>query len=229
MKKYIFLGLICAATSSFAAPTITDKSSEREQVGYSFGYLIGKSNANALNNLDINSFLEGFKTGYAGQDSTLSNEQMASVLNQYKRKMDAQELVTFQQSATQNLKEGTDFLKSNASKTGIKTTASGLQYQILSQGQGKKPTINSQVEVHYEGRLLDGTVFDSSIARDEPVTLPLNQVIKGWQEGISLMSEGSKYRFFIPANLAYGDVGAGDAIPPNSTLIFDIQLIKVVS
>ncbi|MCH4248718.1 FKBP-type peptidyl-prolyl cis-trans isomerase [Acinetobacter populi] len=229
MKKYLFLGLICAATSSFAAPTITDKSSEREQVGYSFGYLMGKSNANALNNLDINSFLEGFKTGYAGQDSTLTNEQMASILNQYKRKMDAEELVTFQQSAAENLKAGSAFLQSNASKTGIKTTASGLQYQVLSQGNGKKPTATSQVEVHYEGRLLDGTVFDSSIARDEPVTLPLNQVIKGWQEGIPLMSEGSKYRFFIPANLAYGEVGAGDAIPPNSTLIFDIQLIKVVS
>ena len=229
MKKYLLLGLMSITTMSFAAPQITDKSSEQEQVGYSFGYLMGKSNTNALSNLDFDSFVAGFKAGYAGQDSSLSNEQMINVLNQYKKKVDAKELVNFQKTAENTLNEGTTFLQRNASKAEIKTTASGLQYQILKQGQGKKPTAKASVEVHYEGRLLDGTVFDSSIARDEPMTFMMNQVIQGWQEGLQLMPEGSKYRFFIPAKLAYGEVGAGDAIPSNSTLIFDIELLKLKS
>lgn len=229
MKKYTLLCLLCIAGSSMAEPKITEKSSERVQVGYSFGYLMGKSNANALDDLDLDSFMQGFKQGFSGQASDLSNEQMINILNQYKKKVDAAELVAFQKISNQYLQEGNVFLQENAKKSGVQTTATGLQYLVLKQGTGKKPSASSQVEVHYEGRLLDGTIFDSSIARDEPVTFPLNQVIKGWQEGVQLMNEGSKYRFFIPAKLAYGEVGAGDGIPPNSTLIFEIELIKVIS
>ena len=108
------------------------------------------------------------------------------------------------------------------------TTKSGLQYQIVQTGQGKKPTVTSKVSVNYEGRLLDGTVFDSSIARGQPVDFQVSQVISGWTEGLQLMQEGSKYRFFIPAKLAYGDMGAGDSIGPNSTLIFDVELLKIL-
>lgn len=229
MKKYLLLSILCATSTTFAQTTITEKNSDREKVGYSFGYLMGKSNANALEDLDLDTFMQGFKQGFEGKEASLTNEQMIQALSQYKKKVEAEELVSFQKEASSNLAAGSQFLANNAKKSEIKSTATGLQYQILTQGTGKKPNAQSNVQVHYEGRLLDGTVFDSSIARDEPVTLPLNRVIKGWQEGMQLMPEGSKYRFFIPAKLAYGEVGSGEAIPPNSTLIFDIELIKVVS
>lgn len=228
MKQLIVLGLMCVSSVTFAATgTLSSKSSEREQVGYSFGYLMGKSNTSTLNDLDIDRFIEGFRQGYAGKPASLTNEQMVTALNRYKKRTEAAALTEVQQSAGQNLALGEKFLKENASKAGVKTTASGLQYLVLKQGNGQKPKANSSVIVNYEGRLLNGTVFDSSIARDQPTTLALNQVIRGWQEGLPLMNEGSKYRFFIPANLAYGEVGAGPVIEPNSTLIFDIELLKV--
>lgn len=229
MHKLLPVVLFCATSSLFAAPKITDKSTEKVQVGYSFGYLLGKSNTNALNDLDIESFTEGFKQGFKGEKSQLSNEQMIAVLNKYRKDAEASEMRAFHKEAEANLKIGTAFLENNAKKQGIKTTKSGLQYEVLQQGSGKRPKLNNTVEVHYEGRLIDGTVFDSSIARDKPISLQLDQVIKGWQEGLQLMPEGSNYRFYVPAKLAYGELGSGDAIPPNSTLIFDIQLLKINS
>ena len=119
------------------------------------------------------------------------------------------------------------FLAENAAKEGVVTTKSGLQYRILKDASGRKPTRDDVVRVHYEGRLLNGNVFDSSIARGEPAEFPLGQVIPGWTEGVQLMSVGAKYRFFIPAALAYGERGAGDAVPPHSTLIFDVELLEI--
>lgn len=230
MKKYAALAALFYLSQSYAAPAISDKSSEQAQVGYSFGYLMGKSNSNSLNDLDFEQFLQGFKAGYTGQPAALSNEHMINILSQFKKKADAKELVDLQKVAADNLKAGNDFLKNNLSKnpSTVKVTVSGLQYQVLREGTGARPTLNQQVKVNYEGRLIDGTVFDSSIARDESVTFPLKQVIAGWQEGLQLMREGGKYRFYIPAKLAYGEVGAGSRIAPNSTLIFDIELLKVL-
>ena len=119
------------------------------------------------------------------------------------------------------------FLAENARKEGVVTTKSGLQYQVLKDATGRKPTRDDVVRVHYEGKLLNGKVFDSSIARNEPAEFPLGQVIPGWTEGVQLMSVGAKYRFFIPAALAYGERGAGDAVPPHSTLIFDVELLEI--
>jgi len=150
------------------------------------------------------------------------------VLSQYKKQMEAKQLYAYQQLAQQNLKSGDAFLAENAKKSGIVTTKSGLQYQVLSAGKGKSPKATSRVKVNYEGRLLDGTVFDSSIARNHPVEFQLSQVIPGWTEGLQLMKEGEKARLFVPAKLAYGEVGSGDAIGPNSTLIFDIELLEVL-
>jgi FKBP-type peptidyl-prolyl cis-trans isomerase len=130
-------------------------------------------------------------------------------------------------SQTSNLEQGQAFLKANASKPGVHTTPSGLQYLVLEEGKGKSPKATDTVLVHYKGNLLDGTEFDSSYKRNEPISFPLNGVIPGWTEGVQLMKEGGKIRLFIPSNLAYGSRGAGGVIPPDSTLVFDIELLKV--
>lgn len=221
-----FLCLSLAATAGFAKD-INTKNSEAEQVGYSFGYLIGRTNADSLQGIDLDAFTQGLKTAAAGQKSTLSDEEMARVLTQFKRQTEAKELQALKKIADQNKVKGQAFLAENAKKAGVKTTKSGLQYVVLKEGSGKVPKASSTVQVHYEGRLIDDTIFDSSIARDQPAEFKASQVIQGWTEGLQLMKEGAKYRFFIPSELAYGQIGSGDVIEPNSTLIFDVELLKV--
>jgi len=226
MKK-LTLTLITLMIGTVQAAPITLKSPQKDQLGYSYGYLMGKGNTETLRDLNIETFVLGLEDAIKGKPATLSDEQMATVLNQYKKRLEAKQLVEFQEQAEKNAQEGKKFLAENAKKPDIITTKSGLQYQVLQQGAGKSPKLTSTVKVNYEGRLIDGTVFDSSIARNHPVEFKLNQVISGWTEGVQTMKEGGKSRFFVPSNLAYGDVGAGDAIGPNSTLIFDIELLEV--
>ena len=227
MKIQITLLSLALCAGSAFAKDISAKSSAAEQVGYSFGYLMGRSNADAMKDMDVDAFIEGLKAASQGKDAALSDEEMARVLTQYKKQAEAKQLIELKRKAAQNAKSGSAFLAENAKKAGVKTTASGLQYQVLQQGKGKTPKANSTVKVDYEGRLIDGTVFDSSIARNQPASFQVSQVIQGWSEGLQLMQEGAKYRFFIPANLAYGQIGSGDVIEPNSTLIFDVELLEV--
>ncbi len=208
------------------APMITTSSTDVQKVGYSFGFLMGQGNKDAINDLDTETFVAGFRDGYAGKPGKLTEEQMQATLMAYKQRRDAEEMQAIAKMGEENIKAGAAFLAANAKKPNIVTTASGLQYEVLTVGTGISPKATDQVKVHYEGRMLDGTVFDSSIARNEPITFPLNQVIAGWTEGLQLMKEGGKTRLFIPANLAYGESGAGE-IPPNSMLTFDVELIKV--
>lgn len=228
MKIQISLMVLLLSSGSLFAKEINNISSEAEKIGYSFGYLMGRSNADTLKDLDLDAFSQGLKTAAAGQKSSLSDEEMTQVLTQYKRQSDAKELIVLKQKAEENAKAGKAFLQENAKKPGVKTTKSGLQYLVLKEGKGKSPSANSNVRVHYEGRLIDGTVFDSSIARQQPVDFRTTQVITGWIEGLQLMKVGAKYRFFIPADLAYGQIGSGDIIEPNSTLIFDIELLEII-
>lgn len=228
MKIQISLMVLLLGSGSLFAKEINNTSSEAEKIGYSFGYLMGRSNADTLKDLDLDAFSQGLKTAAAGQKSSLSDEEMTQVLTQYKRQSDAKELIVLKQNAEENAKAGKAFLQENAKKPGVKTTKSGLQYLVLKEGKGKSPSANSNVRVHYEGRLIDGTVFDSSIARQQPVDFRTTQVIAGWTEGLQLMKVGAKYRFFIPADLAYGQIGSGDIIEPNSTLIFDIELLEII-
>ena len=229
MMKKIILGLsILMAVSHSQAATVNNKSPQKDQFSYSYGYAMGKTYADILKDIYPEAFLQGLQQGALGQKTSLTDEEMAKALAQYKQQSEAKQLIAFQQTAQENGKLGEAFLAENAKKSGIMTTKSGLQYQIVQTGQGKKPTVTSKVSVNYEGRLLDGTVFDSSIARGQPVDFQVSQVISGWTEGLQLMQEGAKYRFFIPAKLAYGDMGAGDSIGPNSTLIFDVELLKIL-
>ncbi|EEY75690.1 putative outer membrane protein MIP [Acinetobacter calcoaceticus RUH2202] len=229
MKK---IGLIIATStmslSVLAATPITNKSPAKEQFSYSYGYLMGRNNTDALTDLNLDTFYQGLQEGAQSKTARLTDEEMAKAINDYKKTLEAKQLVEFQKTGQLNIQAGTAFLADNAKKSGVITTKSGLQYQVLKEGNGQKPKATSRVKVNYEGRLLDGTVFDSSIARNHPVEFQLSQVIAGWTEGLQTMKEGGKTRFFIPANLAYGEVGAGDSIGPNSTLIFDIELLQVL-
>lgn len=214
------------STAGSKAPLITATSTDVQKVGYSFGFLMGQGNKDAINDLDTEAFVAGFRDGYAGKTGKLTEEQMQATLMAYKQRRDAEEVQAIAKMGEENIKAGAAFLAENGKKPNVVTTASGLQYEVLTAGTGASPKATDQVRVHYEGRMLDGTVFDSSIARNEPITFPLNQVIAGWTEGLQLMKEGGKTRLFIPANLAYGESGAGE-IPPNSLLTFDVELIKV--
>ena len=228
MKKTLITTSLCIlCTTAFAAP-INNKSSQQEQLGYSYGYVMGRTNTDTLKQVNLNAFIQGIKEGSSGQKATLTDEEMAKALAQYKQQSEAKQMLEFKKTADDNAKQGEAFLANNAKQAGVVTRPSGLQYSILQQGTGKSPTAKSKVSVNYEGRLIDGTVFDSSIARNEPIEFQVSQVIQGWTEGLQLMKEGAKYRFFIPAKLAYGEIGAGDAIAPNSTLIFDVELLKVL-
>ncbi|MGE8562790.1 MAG: FKBP-type peptidyl-prolyl cis-trans isomerase, partial [Acinetobacter bohemicus] len=221
MKTPMTLLCLCMFTTTGFAKTVTNSSSLNEQVGYSFGYLMGRSNAESVKDLDLDAFILGLKTAAQGSKSALTDEEMARVLTQHKKQSDAKQLIELKKKADANAKIGAEFLAANAKKQGVQTTQSGLQYQILKPGTGPSPKANSIVKVNYEGRLIDGTVFDSSIARNQTAEFQVSQVIQGWTEGLQLMKEGAEYRFFIPAQLGYGQIGSGDVIEPNSTLIFD--------
>lgn len=216
-----------AKKGSTAKSVVTASSTENQKVGYSFGYLMGKSNAEAVSDLDIDKFFAGFRDGYGQKASGLAENDMRKTLIAYKERHDAQAMKDIQKLGSENEAKGIAFLAENGKKAGVTTTATGLEYQVIKAGTGSTPTAVDQVQVHYEGKMLDGTVFDSSIARGQPVTFPLAGVIAGWTEGLQLMKEGGKSRLFIPAKLAYGETGAS-TIPPNSVLVFEVELLKVI-
>lgn len=173
-----------------------------------------------VENLNIADFTDAVKAIFEGKEPALPMEEAQKIINEYLRELEAK--------ATAQAKEvGAKFLEENAKNEGVKVTESGLQFVVEKEGTGIQPTAEDEVTVHYTGRLLDGTVFDSSVTRGEPATFPLNRVIPGWTEGVQLMKEGGKYTFFIPSELAYGAHGVPNAIPPHSTLIFEVELIKV--
>lgn len=174
-----------------------------------------------IENFSIEDFAQSVNDVLAGRPTALSNREAQELLNNYfqeKEKAQAQQAIA----------DGKVFLEANAKKEGVITTKSGLQYEVLREGTGKNPKATDTVRCHYEGRLLDGSVFDSSYKRGEPADFGLNQVITGWTEGVQLMKEGAKYRFYIPYLLGYGERGAGASIPPYSTLIFDVELIEIL-
>ena len=205
---------------------ITDKSPELEQVGYSLGYLIGSNNKNDIPDLNIEAFEHGIRDAYSGDEKkrALTQEQMEKVLMEYQKKREAEITKEVEAKAKANKEAGEKFLAENEKKEGVQKTASGLQYKVITEGTGAKPKATDTVTVHYEGKLIDGKVFDSSYERGEPVSFRLNEVIKGWTEGVQLMNTGSKYELYIPSDLAYGETGNPN-IEPNSVLIFTVELL----
>lgn len=233
MKRHIIAGttvlaltLALAACKKDAQPSSAKLDSEDAKAAYSIGYMTAKSMSAQLPSLQVESYQAGFKDAYAKKPGTITEEEMKTVLMAFETKMKKEAEEKQKKAAAEAVSKGAAYLAENAKKAGVTTTASGLQYEVLKEGSGAKPKATDTVKVHYEGKLVDGTVFDSSIKRGEPVSFPLNQVIPGWTEGVQLMSVGSKYRFVIPANLAYGENGGGP-IPPNSVLTFEVELLEI--
>lgn len=207
---------------------------EKEQISYMIGLDMAKSLEPIKDGLDVEVFAEAMKAQFAGEEPRMTDEQSLAVQEAFTAKLQAKQAEEQAAAAAEreaqgerNKVEGPAFLSDNKDKPGVKTTESGLQYLVVRAGSGAKPTAEDIVRVHYKGTLLDGTEFDSSYERGQPAEFGLNQVIPGWSEGVSLMPVGSKYTFWIPAELGYGDSGGGP-IPPNAVLTFEVELLDII-
>ena len=197
-----------------------------DKVSYALGLGIGQQLAQmGASDLNIDDFADAIKDVINGNELKVPHKDAQTIVQEYFRQQEERINAI---RAEQGKAEGEKFLAENGKKEGVVTLKSGLQYEVLREGNGKKPKATDQVKCHYEGTLINGQVFDSSYKRNEPAVFPLNQVIPGWTEGLQLMQEGAKYRFYIPYILAYGESGAGGSIPPFATLIFDVELLEVM-
>ena len=228
-KTFAKLTLATSISLALALPSlaVAAPKTEEERIGYSLGIMVGRQLQQDISELDVDSFSAALKDLYKGNTPSINDEEIGQILDQLQQKMAAEAQQKEAAAAEENLAKGQKFLAANAKKSGVKTTKSGLQYKIVKQGKGKKPTATASVKVHYEGKLIDDTVFDSSYERGEPVNFKVNQVIAGWQEALQLMPEGSEWMVYIPADLAYGPAGAGGSIGPNETLVFKVELQEV--
>lgn len=193
-----------------------------DKFSYSIGLGIGQNLLGmGARNLNVEDFAQAVKDVLEGNPTAVSHTEAREVVNKYFEELEAK-------LSAEAKEKGKNFLEENKKKENIVTLPSGLQYEVIKEGNGRKPKATDRVRCHYEGTLIDGTLFDSSIQRGEPAVFGVNQVIAGWVEALQLMSEGSKWRLFIPSELAYGANGAGEMIPPHSTLIFEVEMIEVL-
>lgn len=220
-KKLLILVCVCCfgivTTTNAQVKNMTDK----EKASYALGANNGEQFKNLGLDIDANVFLQGLKDAMAGQNKFSTDEMQAAF-----GLLDSMVRANQDKMLKEEKAAGAAFLAKNKTQPGVKETPSGLQYKVVREGNGKKPNATDKVKVHYKGTLLDGTVFDSSYDRNEPIVFPLGNVIAGWTEGLQLMSEGSKYILYIPSDLGYGDRGA-QTIKPGATLIFEVELIEV--
>lgn len=211
-----------------AGATLAQKlTTDAQKTSYSMGYRVGQNMQRSGIEIESDSFAKGVADAIAGGNTLLTQEEMQQVLAEFQEKMRAKQQQAHASAGTKNKTDGEKFLAANKSKKGVKTHASGVQYKVLQSGKGKTPGHQDTVLAHYRGTLLDGTEFDSSIARGKPAEFPVGGVIKGWQTVLQMMKEGDKWQVWIPADQAYGERGAGPKIGPNATLSFEIELIKV--
>lgn len=210
-----------AEIAELKTPKVADTTDMHKKASYGLGVIIASNlKMQGGDSLDVETINIALKDTYLGKPLVMDKDKSALVVQDYMQK-------AMEQKALKAEAESKAFLDANKAKEGVKVTASGLQYQVLSSGNGKVPAATDRVTVNYVGKLVDGTEFDSSYARNEPATFTVNQVIPGWTEALQLMKEGDKWMLFIPSNLAYGEQGAGGQIPPNATLIFEVELLKV--
>ena len=218
MKKIILSLILIMGITSINAQNLN---TEMEKVSYSLGVNVAKSVKNqGLTSIDSEAIAQAFTDVFEGNELKISEQESNLVLQDYFGKL-------AKEAQSANVEAGQKFLAENAKRNSVTTTATGLQYEVLTEGSGDSPKETDQVTVHYHGTLIDGTVFDSSVERGQPATFPVNGVIPGWVEALQLMKPGAKYKLFIPSNLAYGERGAGGSIGPNATLIFEVELISI--
>ena len=222
----IILSVICAVQICPAEDEM-DLSDEKTRINYSVGYQIGGDFKRQGIEIDPEMLVKGIQDGLAGKATLMTPEEMNQALVDLKKRITADQQKAQKKAAEENLAAGRDFLEKNRNGEGVRVLPSGLQYKIMHEGTGETPTATDTVTVHYRGTLIDGTEFDSSYSRGKPATFQANRVIAGWNEALQMMREGSKWQLFIPANLAYGERSAGSRIAPNSTLIFEVELISV--
>lgn len=228
MKLAVFIAVL---SISFAAcqseKSRSDLKSQKEKVSYSIGMDIGKNLKQNNVEVDPAFVAQGIKDILEGRQVLMADSEVQTVMAQFQQEMMQKQMKKMQEDAGKNKKDGQDFLDENKKKQGVVTLASGLQYQILQSGNGEMPKLTDKVKCNYIGTLINGTEFDNSYKRGEPAVFPLNGVIKGWTEALQLMKVGDKWRLFIPSDLAYGDQGAGQQIPPGATLIFEVELLSI--
>ena len=201
--------------------------SDKERQSYAVGMNIGESLHRQPVELDSTALMQGLKDSMSGGKTLMTDDEAKTALTELSQQVRTKQEEKVKQAAENNKKEGEAFLAANKTKPGVVTTPSGLQYKILTEGKGPKPTAADKVNCNYKGTLINGTEFDSSYKRGQPATFPVGQVIKGWTEALQLMPVGSKWQLFIPADLAYGDRGAGSDIGPGATLIFEVELLSI--
>lgn len=217
------------ASAAMASRAGTDLKSSQDSISYSIGLFMAQNlKQQGMNDLNQAMLAKGLQDAMAGGSTRLTQEQAGTILNAYSQKQYAVRNAESLKVSAENKKIGNAFLAENKTKSGVVTTASGLQYTVEKEGTGAKPTASDRVKVHYTGKLLDGKVFDSSVERGTPAEFGVGEVIKGWTEALQLMPVGSKWKLFIPAELAYGDRGAGADIKAGSTLVFDVELLDIV-
>ncbi|MDL2212491.1 FKBP-type peptidyl-prolyl cis-trans isomerase [Bacteroides sp. OttesenSCG-928-D19] len=193
-----------------------------DKFSYAIGLGIGQNLLGmGAKNISVSDFAQAISDVLAGSPTAISHNEAREIVNAYFAELE-------QKMTTENIRKGKDFLEANQAKEGVHTLPSGLQYEVVKEGNGKKPKATDRVRCHYEGTLIDGTLFDSSVKRGQPAVFGVNQVIPGWVEALQLMTEGSKWKLYIPSELGYGAQGAGEMIPPHSTLVFEVELLDVL-
>ncbi len=230
MNKILLPALGLGIALTITACGKGDKSelkTDTEKFSYAIGMDIGKSLKRLETEIDVGALRQGAQDVLDDKETLLTQEQVVEVMTSFSQKIQKEQEEKQKAAAGKNVEESKKFFAENGKKDGIKTTKSGLQYQVITEGKGDKPKATDRVSVHYKGTLLDGSTFDSSYERGEPATFPLNAVIPGWTEGLQLMTVGSKYKLFVPPELGYGERGAGPKIGPNAALIFEVELLKV--
>lgn len=223
----ITTALVIATVMSTQAQDAPKLETLAQKASYAMGTDFGRMLQSQGVDIDPKLFMRGMSDMTEGHDLLLDEEELRQTLVAFEMEMREKRQAQMAEAGKDNVAKGLAFLEANKAKDGVKVTESGLQYEVLHQGTGPKPKATDQVTVHYVGTLIDGTEFDSSVARGQPASFALNQVIKGWTEGVQLMNQGSKFRFVIPSELAYGERGAGAQIGPNSTLVFEVELLEV--
>jgi len=237
----LFLGLLVVVAVPLIGaedtPKATDEAAKAKFANDAekFSYTIGARTGQQLKQLadmgmevSLEEYIHGVRDAMEGKDLALTDEAMQEVMKSFQQEMMAKQQAKREKEGKENLTAGKDFLEANGKKDGVKVLPSGLQYKVLKEGTGDSPSLNDKVKAHYEGTLVDGTVFDSSYKRGEPATFALRGVIRGWTEALQLMQTGAKWQLFIPADLAYGDRGSPPKIGSNATLIFEVELLEVI-